>query len=198
MNFFTHISISITLYKILKKKVGLDKTAFMYGNVKPDLNSRCMQKPHTLENYFAVVCEKADRLMNEEMPLKEFSEELGVICHYVSDFFCHYHLNEEIFHELKGHFMYELKLHFEYLKIKPKINLELGMKETRRSISSIIMELLDEYSSKLVKMEKDIKYTLSTALWICESIYYFCPQSSKVILDNVDEAYQVMTIAGGQ
>jgi len=30
----------------------LDKRAFIYGNIKPDMTSKLLRNPHTLENYF--------------------------------------------------------------------------------------------------------------------------------------------------
>ncbi|NLO10400.1 MAG: zinc dependent phospholipase C family protein [Clostridiales bacterium] len=85
----------------------IKKRSFVYGNVKPDLSKDLLSIPHTLENYFLTVCNNADNLMSNKTSLKEFSFELGKICHYVCDFFCEYHLNEEIFHR-KDHFFYEL------------------------------------------------------------------------------------------
>lgn len=198
MNLLTHISISKLLYKSLKSKMKLDKKAFIYGNMKPDLTSKCLRKPHTLENYFTIVCDKADKLVNEDMLLKDFSTELGEVCHYVSDFFCQYHIDEEIFHKLKSHFKYELKLHFEFLRTMPKISIISNENEVRKDISSIITELRGKYLSKPAEMQKDIVYALSAALQICETIHYFSKQPEETILDNVIDAYQIMTITGGQ
>lgn len=198
MNMLTHISISTILYKNLKDKTKLDKAAFVYGNMKPDLTSKCLRKPHTLENYFTYICEEAEKLINKDMMLKDFSEGLGEICHYVCDFFCQYHTDEKIFFKLKSHFVYELKLHFELLKILPRISLTSRERQSGTNISRIVTELRNEYFLEPESMEKDIVYALSAAIWICEAVYCFSGQTANTVSSNVVDAYQILTMTGGR
>jgi len=198
LNFLSHIAISKILYKNLKNNNELDEAAFVYGNIKPDLSPRCLQNPHTLENFLITVCRNADDLINNEVSLKEYSLELGQICHYVCDFFCQYHLNEVIYHNFIDHFYYELKLHFVLMKITSQINIKLGINDVNKNISSIIMDLRKEYFAKPEAINKDIEFAFSAAVWICESVSYFSSHSTNTILENEVEPYPSLAIAGGQ
>ncbi len=89
MYFFTHLFIAKVLYQHFAGEVELNKRAFLFGNIKPDLPS-ATRNHHTLENCLVTVSERADQLMEEEVSLVDFSVSLGEICHYVCDFFCYY------------------------------------------------------------------------------------------------------------
>lgn len=191
MNLVTHIAISKILYNNLDGIVDLDKRAFVYGNIKPDLTHKLLRNPHTLENYFLIVCNSAERLMNNKLPLQEFSFELGIICHYVCDFFCQYHLGDELFHKFREHFIYELKLHFVLLNNPSKINKKPETGAVRQNVSSIIMELRKEYSADPAAMKKDLEYAFMATMWICESVYYFSCNCAETF-------YLALPIAGGQ
>ncbi len=165
MNLVTHITISKILYNNLNSIMDLDKGAFVYGNIKPDLTHKLLRNPHTLENYFLIVCNSAERLMNNKLSLQEFSFELGEICHYVCDFFCQYHLGDELFHKFREHFIYELKLHFVLLKNSSIINISPKTSAVRQNISSIIKELRKEYSANPAAMKKDLEYSFMATMW---------------------------------
>ncbi len=179
--------------------MDLDKRAFIYGNIKPDMTHTLLRDSHTLENYFLIVCNSAEKLMSNKSSLQKFSFELGIICHYVCDFFCQYHLNYEIFHKFREHFIYELKLHFVLIMNSSKINKNPEIKAVRRNISSIINELRKEYTAVPPAMKKDLEYALKATMWICESVYFFSDNYVKSN-DNqeLNESYLTLPIAGGQ
>ncbi len=191
MNLATHIAMSKILYSNLSSIMNLDRKAFVYGNMKPDLTHKLLRNPHTLENYFLIVCGSAEKLMYERVTLHEFSLELGEICHYVCDFFCQYHLDDELFHKFREHFIYELKLHFVLLKNSSKFNKKPETKAVKQNISSIIKELRKEYSDSPAAMEKDLEYAFMAATCICESVYNFS-------YNPVETSYLTLPIAGGQ
>ena len=116
MYFFTHLMISKLLYQHFSNEFELNKRAFAYGNIKPDLPSS-LRNHHTLENCLFTTCEYSSQLMNEPVSLIHFSTQMGEICHYICDFFCYYHLNEEIHNKNLHHFFYEVSLHHELLRL---------------------------------------------------------------------------------
>lgn len=179
MFFFTHLVIADILYQNLE--VELNKRAFSYGNIKPDLPSE-KRNHHTLENYLGTVSEYSKQLMENEMTIEEFSVRLGEACHYVSDFFCYYHLNEDLHNKSFQHFLYEIRLHFEmlYLRFRKKYVISPSDKEPRKNISSIILELRKAYLSQPKSYERDIEYALLANIWICESILYYTKNSLQV------------------
>ncbi len=199
MNLLTHIAISKILYSHLGKQMELDRNAFIYGNIKPDLSYKLMKKAHLMENYSAYVYSSSEELMKGELSLEEFSVELGQICHYVCDFFCRYHLNKEIFHNLGGHFLYELKLQYELWKLtrRDKFELDIYSRKERRDIASIIFQMRSDYFSEPDTLSKDIYYAISSAIWVCESVSCFSARCAEPVLEN-EPVYTMLPLAGGQ
>ena len=172
MNFFTHIMISKRLYKYLSKEMYLDKYAFLYGNIKPDLSPQCLRNPHLLENYLLIVSSDSNRLIDNTASVREFSADLGVICHYICDFFCYCHLNSRLYHKLASHFLYELRLHLTYcsLLIRQKIKIAPFSRYPDKSVASMVMEMRKEYTAGRETLQNDIEYALLTSFWACKLI----------------------------
>ena len=197
MYFFTHLFISKVLYQHFAGEVGLDKRAFEYGNIKPDLPSPT-RNHHTLENCLLVVCDSANKLMDEETSLSDFSVSLGEICHYVCDFFCYYHLNEELHNKFPQHFLYEIRLHLELFRIRFKQRFKImpsGM-QPRRDINSIILEMRKNYVFQPQCMKRDIDYAFSSAVWTFESILYFLKYSSEIAKEAELAFYSILMAEG--
>ena len=187
------------MYRHFAGEVELDKRAFAYGNIKPDIPSK-NRIHHTLENCLFTVCDYSNQLMDEEeTSLEAFSVRLGEICHYVCDFFCYYHLNEEVYGEKLHHFMYELKLHHELLRIwlKHKLKLMPSKMEPRRDIYSIVLDMRKVYFSQPGGMKRDIDYAFEASVWTCESIIYFMKYFSDLTEDVKPELYSLLAAEGG-
>ncbi|HWQ79000.1 MAG TPA: zinc dependent phospholipase C family protein [Anaerovoracaceae bacterium] len=182
MNFFTHIMISKALYRQLSQRMELDPKAFSYGNIKPDLSPKCLRDPHLLENYLLIVSNDSNRLIGENPELKQFSTDLGVICHYICDFFCFCHLDSRIYHRLLFHFIYELRLHLAFcsMRAKNKICFRLIRRIPKgKSIASIVMELRKEYMTKQKTFQRDIEYALMASFLACELISRFAKSAAS-------------------
>jgi len=172
MNFITHIMISETIYHYLAKDITLDKGAFRYGNIKPDLTSECLRYPHTLENCMFLVCNHSSRLTDQNLSLREFSIELGIICHYICDFFCYYHYDNFIHKKLFLHFLYELRLqlYLTRLMLTGKISIKPVRKNRLFGIASIVMEMRREYAAEKKSLSSDIEYAFHAAVRVCDFI----------------------------
>jgi hypothetical protein len=181
MNFLTHIMISKTLYRHLSQKMYIDQKAFFYGNIKPDLSPQCLRNPHILENYLFIVCNDSNQLINQNPPAKEFSVALGVICHYICDFFCYCHLDNKIYHKLLRHFIYEIQLHlaFCFMLMNHKVNISFGRKIPGKNIASMVIEMRKEYKTKQKTLQRDIEYAILTSLWACELILHFSRDAAE-------------------
>lgn len=200
MNFISHLFISKTLYDHLPKGMEIDKKAFMYGSIRPDLPSKLFQKPHTLDNYLNIVCKISNELMNNKYSLKQYSYKLGEICHFICDFFCYYHSDEAIYNKSLSHFIYEFRLHFILRRtyIKEEMKKILDVETEREDITSIISEMQKKYFLNSKSFKKDIYYSYLTALWICKSLFYFSVQFSYSNLVNEVGLYALKSVKGGQ
>lgn len=116
----THIIMAKHIYSNLnlKEKRVVSYRNFLYGNIKPDMVSKYKLKKHYMDESFDMVMNKIKVLSslsdNEIRKLPEivsFSQELGVVCHFLCDFFCIPHSERwEFKHSMNKHVKYEKDL----------------------------------------------------------------------------------------
>lgn len=179
MNFLTHIMISKALCRQFSGRSELNRRKFCYGGIKPDLFSGCLQNPHIIDNYLFLVRNQFDQLITQGASAANFSEDLGIVCHYICDFFCYYHQNTEIHHKLLRHFFYEMHLHFilcsmlqkNAIKGDSKIELPADTgKNSKKNIASLVVEMRKEYIRVRKTARNDIEYAFAACISACELI----------------------------
>ncbi|SHK19003.1 Zinc dependent phospholipase C [Anaerobranca californiensis DSM 14826] len=169
----THMLIAKRVYGNLKSKLvfKLQKNNFIYGNIKPDLILPLSSRAHTLTDSLEFILEEANKLIySQDIDLETFSTNLGVINHFLADFFCSPHYYKGNFPSFANHLMYEIALHnffkkmdydtpltVENLKIQNLFNID--MKET-------IFLLENEYLEESPKLERDIIFALKATTLI--------------------------------
>jgi len=112
----THVRIGRMIADDLARIRGvrLDMAAFEAGCVLPDRRLRYMLlHPHFFNRSFSYLCRLIRKTLKDTqgglMDFKEFSLRLGLICHYIADFFCHAH-NALGFMGYRAHKRYEVSL----------------------------------------------------------------------------------------
>lgn len=150
----------------------LDKKKFVWGNLKPDCVSKYKFKKHFYDESIEMILEKINFLSTltvEEIYFsygrKKFSAELGVICHFICDFFCLAHNRRwRLKSAFKKHMMYEQELNkiakrYEFKKVDQELT---NIKFVKEFIEKYILEYenLDEY------YEVDLDYSF----FICSNI----------------------------
>ncbi|PLS19766.1 hypothetical protein CVD28_03935 [Bacillus sp. M6-12] len=168
----------------IKEKVDyeFEKSTFTWSNMKPDFVPSLAVKKHYIDESFPFVIEEILSLMKTPMEdllnkrtKKVFEAKLGVICHFVSDFFCVPHNQRwEFKHSMIPHVKYETKLE--------GITKDISMIDTmltptiqtysRESISLFLRELLDEYEQKK-DYERDLLYSVN----VCTAVSTFIIQA---------------------
>lgn len=119
----SHFIIAKALYKSFSKNLNieLDLNSFRYGCIKPDFTPSLMRISHYKDKSFEKICSRITSLENNTFPetkedMKKFSMELGIVAHYLTDYFCYPHNNKK--YDFKPiHFMYENRLAYA-LRIK--------------------------------------------------------------------------------
>lgn len=120
MNCFSHISMGRYLYRYFRDHmdVRLQKRTFVLWNVMPDLAPSLLRLSHFKKDIYDLVMEKAQYLAQEgaKMSPREYSKQMGILCHFMADFFCYAHA--EYFDGGKiAHFRYEVVMQlFGYRK----------------------------------------------------------------------------------
>lgn len=145
---------------------------FIYGSIKPDFFREGVPKAHSMGVNLINVEEGLQKLMNEKLDVKEFSLTLGVLCHYISDFFCIYHNEKGKGKKRPEHIKYEVKLHFKLLKLLYSRKLHTSIKTISHGtdILSIIPDMHKNYLQEADSEYKDLAYSLSAAMHITEAV----------------------------
>lgn len=107
---------------LLKCNIVLPESAFVLGNIRPDYSIKYKKTPHYKKDmYPAVEAMIADIATSARYKLNAYvlAYCLGIICHYLCDFFCYAH-NEHFFGSKPDHFKYESLL-YNLLKSKRKV-----------------------------------------------------------------------------
>ena len=116
MNTFSHFIISGIVNKYIKKWYGIqiNKYSFVYGNIIPDFSSDFTKTPHYKLSMPNFIEDEVMSLSNLEQKNtadfdKNLSFRLGIVCHYLADFFCYAH-SPKFEGKLLKHIYYEYKL----------------------------------------------------------------------------------------
>lgn len=119
MKFTTHIHLGTLLYSAICEtwKIPLDRKRFLYGCVKPDFSSLLVRHPHFYRISRKFIFKKMRKLGRKKTGLnkkhKKFSEDLGIVLHYVADFFTSAHNRKP--NRLQEHIDYENQLDADFL-----------------------------------------------------------------------------------
>ena len=139
---------------------------FVWGNLKPDSVSKYKFKKHYFDESFTMIVNKIKFLASLSLDdifirysLRKFNQELGVICHFICDYFCVPHYQRWEFKSpgaVKDHVLYENDLNkfAKFYDIRREINTSLTCEEIRRYINN----LQKEYAGK-ISYETDIQYS---------------------------------------
>lgn len=93
--------------------VKLNRRWFIYGNIYPDISHYCFTIPHYPDRSIGFVKRLMHSLSLANIAPGDrldamFSMQLGVLCHYLCDYYCHVH-SSAFTGPLSKHFAYEIK-----------------------------------------------------------------------------------------
>lgn len=154
---------------------------FIWGNLKPDSVSKYKFKKHYIDESFDMIVKKIRFLSSLTLDdifigysIGKFNQELGVICHFLCDYFCVPHHQRWEFKSagaMKDHVLYENDLN-KFAKIYT-VRKDINTLLTSEEIGAYILKLQKEYDGE-ASYEKDLLY----ASHICNSVI-------NLILDEV-------------
>ncbi|MTI46925.1 zinc dependent phospholipase C family protein [Sporosalibacterium faouarense] len=171
---FTHRLMAKVVLDSLENmfNIKLDKGSFTYGNIKPDIDKSSIKQSHTKPDALTFIIEQIDTIesqQNNDMTIKSLSLEIGIINHFLSDFFCSVH-NNDITNilDLFKHLKYEISLHRKFKKIKSNIKLETLCKDVPDimfgNIIDTILAMEKEHLESVGNMEMDIYFALKASI----------------------------------
>ena len=151
----THKSLAIFFIENveLDKKFLINDKHFVWGNLKPDTMSKYKFKKHYFDESFNMIVNKIKFLSSLTLDdifirysLGKFNQELGVICHFLCDYFCVPHYQRWEFKSpgaVKDHVLYENDLNkfAKSYNVRKEVNTSLNFDDIR----VFIYNLQNEY-----------------------------------------------------
>jgi|GEM_PF-1255441 hypothetical protein len=185
MNIFTHLAISSAILDFVDNNtdVRLDRKAFKYGSIKPDIDHRLSSVPHYKDYVMDYLVTEIKSLLNMKINsncTEVFSEKLGLITHYLSDFFCFAH-SEYFRGSILAHYFYEFRLSVYCRRNKIKVDENLiyrlfNIGSDYISICRNIEGMQKDYlkAGSRFALTRDIWYTMEMTISFCISAINTC------------------------
>lgn len=174
----THILIGKCIQEVIQENfhIKLSSNAFVYGNIKPDIDPRMTAISHYKNKSFQVIIEMILSLQKYDLSdydkrMKKFSIQLGVINHYLTDFFCFAH-NDLKMNYFISHLLYENKLAKKF----HKFNLEEVCNKSINSIKNLpdidVKQYIEFKHNEYIKSEPSIDKDICYSIEICSAVSY--------------------------
>jgi hypothetical protein len=167
MNIIAHLFLGSAVRHYTYKQIGikLSWSGFLLGNILPDISSSYSHYPHFLKDSAEYIVESAKDICyntDDNLSLFEFSKQVGVINHYMTDYFCYAHCEdyqEDIYH----HHLYEFLMLFALSKgLRSFKKSEQGRQITPYELFGFIGTRAAEYHQGGFCKSKDVDYALGT------------------------------------
>ena len=188
----THILIGKSIVENIdqNKSFFISDKNFIYGNIKPDVSSKYVLQKHYLEESLEMIFSKVEYLCTLDLDsitkyfsISKFSQELGVICHFLCDFFCVPHSRRwEMSHSMNKHIAYEKELSI----VARESNLKKfkGDNIEANSFREFFNSIYVEYQSKT-----EYKNDLLFSNYVCNSVVDYI---LSAILSNTAKSYTLI------
>lgn len=184
MHKIVHLFFASRIRKQLRDLTGisLNSFRFAYGNIKPDLTFSMCAVPHTISRSEKVFKKHVGELYEESLHIADFSEKLGVVMHYLCDYFCFAH-SDGYPNGIIAHGVYEMRmirtmLSLPSYKSRNRIPTQGFKEQTRCSIENpapFLQEHYKNYLSSSHSMIDDLNRALNISQAFCqEAIRCWC------------------------
>ncbi|MFZ5967996.1 MAG: zinc dependent phospholipase C family protein [Bacillota bacterium] len=170
--------------------INLDKRFLIYGSIKPDIVPRLFKIPHYHEDSIHFIEDEIYKLASapfiyDKEYIKHFSIQLGVITHFIADYFCLAHNDKEIYRDnIWAHLKYESTLHghFKNAKEAPKklASYISNLGDNKETISALFDHLFSRYKNNIPSFQNDVQHSIESASVISLFIVYNCVENKKL------------------
>lgn len=177
LNIFVHLLIAHNVRKIAYKEIGakLNLRGFLLGNILPDISKKYGEKPHYLKNSLEYVLRSTSKLNNPDKNNNinsfDYSRNIGVITHYLSDFFCFAH-SEQYKDTIYKHHLYEFLMLFSLrrglLLYKQKKKNEKP--NDKFALDTYLKSNLISYNSEIKSSDLDICYAIKISVALTKNL----------------------------
>ena len=210
MYVMTHTQLGEMIYQYLSTTpegaAALDMRMFKRGNYLPDVSRRHRNWPgHYYEEAWTRIKAQITQLSQTPITGKDrvYSRQLGVVCHYLCDFFCYAHQKNFPRHAMMRHMNYERRVHRMAMQLRVRGWMQtVRTRATRRQITkqptlgsvfARIEALHSEYAKMLHRRAKgpwaymrslqapanDVMYALQVCCEMAEAVMLLSAQAQR-------------------
>jgi hypothetical protein len=192
----------------------IKKLIFQAGNLMPDLSQNLSILKHNIKGSSMPFNFHVSKAQDSTLPARERLVSMGIVCHYLSDYFCIYHSKEPYTKfSIIRHLIYELRLHLMLICLLPfseklisQISGEIISIESKKSekaatnfnidnadIHDILNYLQKHYHSKKSTIKNDIKFTLMATILSTDFVMkqYAATYPKRIDFETVAALYSV-------
>jgi len=173
----------ISLAKYLLKSMNVEglfnhKKSFYIGSILPDCVPSFITRRHTIDETFEILENEIKKITEdyeaERGLTRYYSRHLGVITHYIADYFTYPH-NRTFTGTMKEHCVYERDLKFalkEFVKSEDAIKTRDKSRtlETVEEILQFIRQMHEEYLKVVGKIKNDCMYIVELCHKVVDAI----------------------------
>ena len=147
----------------INSKLGgnINQYYFYMGNIAPDFLFEHKKRKHEFKYSMDYVIEEINCLKNIS-DKNLYSYKMGIISHYLMDFFCKAHNCQNLIDDLWGHFKYESSLHKVLVASKTPLKLNTDIGDIKKYITKKYYRYLEENPSVVT----DIIYSME----VCHNV----------------------------
>lgn len=177
----THWRIGEAIIRSMPIDFQIDKPAFQYGCVVPDFLPGIPD--HTKDesiNFVAKIIEQVQKCnLTETNPAdqRDLFVKLGIVTHYISDYFCQAHNDDPRYNKILPHLLYENRLRIEFNASNLAKVSRTGLERfnyfrysTQSSLVNYIQDRHLAYMAEKSGMSKDIHYAAQTSTNVIAAI----------------------------
>ena len=173
----SHNLMSNLIYGYIEENTNLDlnRLRFKIGNMSPDLPLYHSHMKHYKNQNYGYILDMIKELTKMDPTeskdtLKDYSYRLGVVCHYMCDYFCLPHHSRRYFHDKLGeHLVYEKDLHkiikkFTREDYRAEYSLDSAIEKHSNSPVNLIDMIEDfhyDYMDAVPSFETDTSYAIT-------------------------------------
>lgn len=176
----SHKKMSEFIYSNIEAQTSfsLNKLIFKTGNMSPDLPLYHRHLKHYKHQNFSYIIQMINELSlidptQNVATLNLYSYRLGVVAHYVCDYFCLPHHDRDNYKDhLTKHLIYEKDLHKElknYSSIQDTEKNEI-LDLNNSNLIYLFDDFIEKYLSEENSFENDINYAITVASMVCSII----------------------------
>jgi hypothetical protein len=174
MTYLTHAYLGAEIFPVICETWGvhLSRKRLIAGSIKPDRNSLFFRHPHFWKHSHRFIEKKIKKLAGTELvdgtKNKKFSEDLGIVLHYVADFFTSAHNMKP--NKIREHIAFEDRLHRDFLALVDTESLRNTMKMIDFPVTSNLRHRHARFKSDMTETSNDIREITVACLTIASYI----------------------------